>query len=61
MLTNTDVVDSTSGKKKCFVIQDKSQRPSNAIFAFLWGKKNLQMILTLTLKEEKDAFWKTES
>lgn len=59
MLTNTDVVDSTSEKN---FIQDKSQRPSNAVFAvFVGKKKTLQMTLTLTLQEGKDVFWKTES
>lgn len=56
MLTNTDVVDSTSGKKKCFVIQDKSQRPSNAIFAFLWGKKKPTNDIDFNLKGRKRCF-----
>lgn len=57
MLTNTDVVDSTSGKKKCFVIQDKSQRPSNAIFAFfcVWGGETTNDI-DFNLKGRKRCF-----
>lgn len=61
MLTNTDVVDSTSGKKKCFVIQDKSQRPSNAVFAVLLGGKTYKWHWPLPYMKEKMFFledWK---
>lgn len=63
MLTNTNVVDSTSDKTcfVCFFIQDKCQRASNVVFAVFVGEKNLQMTLTLNLQEGKDVFWKTDS
>lgn len=61
MLANTDVDSNSEKKMFFFFIQDKSQRPSNAVFAVFLGEKNPTNDIDFNLTGRKRCFledWK---